>query len=188
MRALHLTYFPLIFSLSMAGVALSQAPEPFHFWVGLPVVDTAGPEEWAAFVRPDTSGEVARSGPATFRIRLAIPATKQRKGMSVMGTLVRGDPGGAEFFNFELGSTFLRIPGNGGMMAMSIQPADSLPFTATVQTTGDEKAPWTALVKLHNGGQFVLALDRASGWGEFRPIPKYSSQVFFEIERLIAPR
>lgn len=108
--------------------------------------------------------------------------------MSVVGTLVRGDSGGAEFFNFELGSTFLRIPKNGGMMAMPITPADSLPFTAVVQTTEDAKAPWTALVKLRNGGQFVLVLDRGNGSGEFRPIPKYSSQVFFEIERLIAPR
>lgn len=187
MNGVFTTAVPILL-LALSRMTSGQVPEPFHFFVAAPSIDSAGREVWAAFVRPgDRTGDSARAGPAAFRIRLDQPATEASRGKMIKGTLLRGDPGGSEFFNVAFGEKFIPAP-KAGMAALSVERADSLTFTATVQDAGAAAGLWLARVKLPNGGQFVLALDRANRWGEFRPIPQYNLQVFLAIEGLFAPR
>ena len=60
-------------------------------------------------------------------------------------------------------------------------------FTATVQAKGAD-APWTALIRFSNGGEFVIELDPARHRGEFRPIEQYKFHVLSAMIALFMPR
>ena len=65
-------------------------------------------------------------------------------------------------------------------------PADSVPLSLTVRDR-ESHEPWMALAELQNGGRFLLAIDSAAGWGEFRSVgAEYHMQVLSALVGLSA--
>ena len=71
-------------------------------------------------------------------------------------------------------------------MPIPISPADSVQLSLTARDR-ESHEPWMALAELQNGGRFLLAIDSAAGWGEFRSVgAEYHMQVLSAIVGLAA--
>ena len=188
----------VVWKLLLLGAVLgcarhSAAPaerEPFRFHIRAPLTDSAGHEVWDAIAF--LPGDSGRSGPASFRIRLDPPGQQASPGSTIHGVLSRGDPGGSKYFLITFGPAFIPqlFGGKAGMQSggMALELADSLPLTAIISPRTQTDSVWHAVVRLVNGGQFVLALDSAQGSGEFRPIGHEYDEKLFAVVGLVAPR
>jgi hypothetical protein len=75
---------------------------------------------------------------------------------------------------------------SGALTPIPISPADSVQLTLTVRER-ESHEPWTALAELQNGGRFLLTIDSAGGWGEFRSVgAEYHMQVLSALVGLSA--
>jgi hypothetical protein len=177
----------LAFSLTVALDACTpHSPQPeasasFDFLVRPPAATVDG-EVWDAIaVAPE---DTSRGGPATFRLYLERPGRHAPVGGVVRGVLRRGDPGGFRWFLITFGPAFEPTGGSGGMQ---LEVVDSL--LVTVQARAQTNAPWTGIVHLPNGGQFMLALDSLGGRGAFSPIGSAdNAKVLGAIAGLVMPR
>ena len=71
-------------------------------------------------------------------------------------------------------------------MPIPISPADSVQLNLTARDR-ESHEPWMALAELQNGGRFLLAIDSAAGWGEFRSVgAEYHMQMLSAIVGLAA--
>jgi len=161
---------------------------PFHFRLAPSSTDVVGSEAWVATAKPPG---VDDSRGARFRLVLASPARSAEAGARIQGTLRRNDKEHMWFFLVLLADTFEppefeRRSGSGPLMPFAVTPADAVPFSLTVlDRTSDEL--WTALAELENGGRFLLVIDSAAGWGEFRSVgAEYHMQVLTGIVALSA--
>lgn len=188
MTRLRLASFSLVVLLATSSQTCGRgrpATEPFRFRLGASDRGVLAGEVWNAIVNPvDTSGALS----AAFRFQLAPPARMAPAGVQLHAVIRRGDPNGMTYLLVSLGATFARFDQPGGMTAIALVAADSVPLALTVQSS-EPRAPWTALAVLPNGGRFEVALDSAAGRGEFRSVGKaYDRRVFLALAALAAPR
>lgn len=159
---------------------------PFHFRLAPSAKHVPGSEVWDATVKPEGLDESMR---ASFRLSLASPARSARAGTRIQATLRRSDKGGMNSLLVLLAETFEPPSlepqsGSGALMPLAISPADSVQFSLTVRDR-ESHEPWLALAELQNGGRFLLAIDSAAGWGEFRSVgAEYHMQVLTAIVAL----
>ena len=65
--------------------------------------------------------------------------------------------------------------GSGGL---SLVPADSVPFVATVRQMSPTGFPWSVEIRLQNTARCLLLLDVKAQKGELRPVAdEYNSQI-----------
>jgi hypothetical protein len=170
-------------------ITVKPMTPPFHFRLAPSATRVRGSEVWEATAKPD--GVMDDSIQTRFRLSLASPARSARAGTRIKATLRRSDKGGMRFFLALLGETF-EPPGfeprssSGALMPIPISPADSVPLRLTVRDR-ESHEPWMALAELQNGGRFLLAIDSAAGWGEFRSVgAEYHMQVLSALVGLSA--
>ena len=161
---------------------------PFRFHVAPLAQRVSGSEVWDATLVQE--GLVDDSIPTGFLLSLASPARSARAGSRIHATLRRGDRRSMKFFFGALTDTFeppgFRSRGSGALIPFQISPADSVQLTLTVRAR-ESHEPWMALAELRNGGRFLLAIDSAAGWGEFRSVgDEYHMQVLTAIAGLAA--
>jgi hypothetical protein len=169
-------------------ITMTPMTPPFHFRLAPSAKRVPGSEVWDATVKPDGVDDSIRT---SFRLSLASPARSARAGTRIQATLRRSDKGGMKFFLVLLAETF-EPPSfeprssSGALMPLAISPADSVQFSLTVRDR-ESHEPWMALAELQNGGRFLLAIDSAAGWGEFRSVgAEYHMQVLTAIVALAA--
>lgn len=169
-------------------ITMKPMTPPFHFRLAPSAPRVRGSEVWDATAKPDG---VDDSMQTSFRLTLASPARSARAGTRIKATLRRSDKGGMRFFLVLLGETFeppsFEPPSSSGaLMPIPISPADSVPLSLTVRDR-ESHEPWMALAELQNGGRFLLAIDSAAGWGEFRSVgAEYHMQVLSALVGLSA--
>jgi hypothetical protein len=159
--------------------------EPFRFRFGASHRGVSGGEVWDAIVNPVDESD---SLPPAFRLELPPRARQTPPGARIQAIIRRGDQRGMTFLLLSLGDTFVISEQPKGLMAVAMEPVDSVPLTLTVQSRR-RSAPWTALAVLPNGGRFLLAIDSSAGRGEFRSVGRdYDARVFLALAALSAPR
>lgn len=161
---------------------------PFRFHVAPSAEHVPGSEAWDATL--ELHGLVDDSIPTGFRLSLAAPARSARAGSRIQATLRRDHRRSMKFLFGELVDAFeppgFRTRGSGGLLQFQISPADSVQLSLTVRAR-ESHEPWLALAELQNGGRFLLAIDSAAGWGEFRSVgAEYHMQVLTVIGGLAA--
>jgi len=169
-------------------ITMKPMTPPFHFRLEPSPTRVPGSEVWEATVKPDGMDESVRTN---FRLSLASPARSARTGTRIQATLRRSDKGHMNFLLILLAETFeppsSRLRSNSGaLMPIPISPADSVQLSLTARDR-ESHEPWMALAELQNGGRFLLAIDSAAGWGEFRSVgAEYHMQVLSAIVGLAA--
>ena len=186
-----------VFALLLLGAAsvasyhwitMKPMTPPFHFRLEPSPTRVPGSEVWEATVKPDGMDESVRT---SFRLSLASPARSARAGTRIQATLRRSEKGHMNFVLILLAETFERPSSrlrsnSGALMPIPISPADSVQLNLTARDR-DSHEPWMALAELQNGGRFLLAIDSAAGWGEFRSVgAEYHMQVLSAIVGLAA--
>ena len=170
-------------------MAMKPMTPPLHFRLAPSVTAVRGSEVWEATV--ESTGVIDDSMRTRFCLSLASPARSARAGSRIEATLRRSDTGRMRFFLVQLLETFEPPSfeprsGSGALTPLAISPADSVPLTLTVRER-EPHEPWMAIAELKNGGRFLLAIDSAAGWGEFRSVgARYHLQVLTAIGGLAA--
>ena len=183
----------LLFGAASLGshhwITMKPMTPPFHFCLAPSPTRVRGSEVWEATAKLD--GVMDDSIQTSLRLSLAAPARAARPGTRIQAMLRRGDKGDIRHLLVLLGETFdppsfEPRSSSGALTLIPTSPADSVPLSLTVRDR-ESHEPWMALAELQNGGRFLLAIDSAAGWGEFRSVgAEYHMQVLSALVGLSA--
>ena len=166
----------LILSLGVLGLSTTrfsrEAPvAAFRFSIAPVASKHANEALWratASFAPPGVR-------PAVFDIRLATAHHEALKpGAVVNGAFLRAESITGILPWYALSNAF-PPSGSGGL---SLVPADSVPFVATVRQMSPTGFPWSVEIRLQNTARCLLLLDVKAQKGELRPVAEeYNSQI-----------